>query len=67
MVLCNNYKIIVTLTSFLTIFALSLQMGESQQSLQAYLIEQQQVREASYPELKFVTDELKKKKLHKAM
>ena len=67
MVLCNNYKIIVTLTSFLTIFVLSLQMGESQQSLQAYLIEQQQVREASYPELKFVTDELKKKKLHKAM
>ena len=51
----------MTLTSFLTIFALSLQMGESQQSLQAYSNEQQQVRVASYPELKFVTDELKKK------
>ena len=36
-------------------------MGDSQQSLQAYSIEQQQVRVASYPELKFVTDEFKKK------
>ena len=60
MVSCN-YKNDVTLASFLTIFALSLQMGDSQQSLQAYAIEQQQVRVASYPELKLVTYKLKKK------
>lgn len=45
------------LKSFLPFLALSLQMGDSQQSPQAYPIEQQQVRVASYPELKFVTDE----------